>query len=176
MRNSRERQTGLNTAGATHRAESDTTGRNKGLATIVSGDGRFAGVDLGRSGTAVVAIGLGSLLSPVEGTLRVITGQAVGRVLRAAGRVGRAAGEGRRTRRPRVEAASGRGRDRCKLGNHKSGWHVGRCLACSRAFAFLRPGGDPRWGVDLLVNQVEDLIVIVEGEKFLSGGLLERGQ
>jgi len=27
--------------------------------------------------------------------------------------------------------------------------------------------------VDLLVDQIEDLIIIVEGEKFLNGGLLE---
>ena len=121
-----------------------------------------------------MAIGLGSLLPPAGGTLRVITGQAVGGVLRAAGRVGRAAGDGGRAGGAGVEAASGRGRDGCQLGNDKGGWHVGRCLVWSRVFGFLRPRGDPRRRVDLLVDQVEDLIVIVEGEKFLSGGLLER--
>lgn len=161
---------GLNTAGATHRAECDTTRGNKGLATIVSGDSSLAGIDLGRSGTTLVGIGLGGLPSPVFG---VITGQAGDGVLRAAGRVGRATRDGRRARSAGVEAASGRGGDWCKLWNDKSGGHVGRCLVHSRAFALLGPRGDPGRRVDLLVNQIEDLIIIVEGEKFLCGGLHE---
>lgn len=59
----------LSAAGATHRAESDTTGRNESLATIVSGDGRLARVDVGRGRTALLEVGLGSLLPPAEGTL-----------------------------------------------------------------------------------------------------------
>lgn len=161
---------GSNTAGATHRAERDTTRGNKGLATIVGGDSSLAGIDLGRSGTTLVGVGLGGLPSPVFG---LITGQAVGGVLRAAGRVGRATGDGGRARSAGVEAASGRGRDWCKLWDDKRGGHVGWCLVRRRAFALLGPCGDPGRRVDLLVDQVEDLIIIVEGEKFLCGGLHE---
>jgi len=95
----RHSETRSDTAGATHRAESDTTGRNKGLATIVSGDRRLADINLRRCGTALLA------LPPAS--LGVVTGQAVGGVLRAARRVGRAAVDGRRTRSARVVAASG---------------------------------------------------------------------
>jgi len=166
-------ETHLNAAGTTHRAESDTTGRNKGLATVVSGDGHLAGVSLGRSGTALLAVGLESLLPPAQGTLTVIAGQAVDGILGAAGRVGRAAVDGGRTRSAGVVSGSGRGRDRREPGDHNSGRNVGRWLVCSSSvFAPLSPGGDPRRRVDLLVNQVEDLIIIVEGEEFLSGGLL----
>ena len=84
--NSRETaETRLSAAGATHRAESDTAGRNKGLATIVSGDGGLAGVNLGRRGTTLLGVGLGSLLPPAQGTLRVIAGQAIDGMLGAAG-------------------------------------------------------------------------------------------
>jgi len=166
-------ETHLSAARATHRAESDATGRNKSLATIVSGDGRLAGVDLGRRGTTLLGVGLGSLLPPAQGTLRVITGQAIDGILGAAGRVGRAAVDRGRARGARVESSSGRGWDGGELGNHKSGRHIGRCLwGHSRLFAPLSPGRHPRRRVDLLVNQIEDLIVIVEGEKFLNGGLL----
>lgn len=75
-------------------------------------------------------------------------------------------------------SVSGRGWDRRELGNCKSGRQIGRCFwgNNSRAFAPLRPRSHPRRRVDLLVNQIEDLIIVVEGEKFLNGHLLEYGQ
>jgi hypothetical protein len=54
----------LDAAGATHRAKGDTTGRNKGLATVVSGDGSLGDINLGRDGTALVDIRLRGFLPP----------------------------------------------------------------------------------------------------------------
>jgi hypothetical protein len=139
----------LSAAGATHRAESDTTRRNKGLATIVGGDGRLVEIRLGRGGAAVLGIGLGRLLPPAYGRLRVITGQAIGGILRAAGGAGGAAIDGRGTGRAGVVSGSSRGGDRCELWNDDSRQHTGRWVVCNgssgRVVALLVPGGDPGW-------------------------------
>lgn len=78
-------------------------------------------------------------------------------------------------------SGSSRGGNRCELWNDNSRESTGRRVMCngsrsSRVVALMCPGGDPGWGVDLLVNKVEDLVIIVKGEEFLSGGLLAGGE